>query len=378
MRTLVVDPQPSGHCAFYLSLIVQALAGEEIHLLTPKADPEVEAHFTRHGLILADCHSIQPRSTCAKDVVAQAAELVRERRIDRVFFCYLDTYLELLLTAAESFPCAVTGIWFHPYALDGHYRWLPPIDRRLRHRGTIHRALRKLGNPLQIERLFFLDPAAPAKLAAINSKIPAAVLPDPWERTPSLTQAAARARFDLPEDRVIFLHIGASERRKGLSDTLAAFQKLASSPVLGIRPLLLRVGTNTKLKPTDQALLTALVSQGLAHLVDDYVPECDFIEYFAAADWILLPYRNFRFSSGILSNAIGAGKPVIAADHGLIGKTVREQNLGFLFRHASCTDFARALSAALETAPSHTTPGIAEALAPERFIRLLGEACLTT
>jgi hypothetical protein len=77
MRTLLVDPEPSGHRAFYLSLIVQALAPGYTQLLVPLGAPELKAHFDRRGLDITDFHTISPISDCAKDVVAQAAALVR-------------------------------------------------------------------------------------------------------------------------------------------------------------------------------------------------------------------------------------------------------------------------------------------------------------
>lgn len=371
MRTLLVDPEPSGHRAFYLSLIVQALAPSYTQLLVPLGAPELKAHFDRRGLDIADFHAISPISDCAKDVVAQAAALVREHRIDRVFFAYFDNYLKILLTSSDAFPCPVTGIWFHPYALDRRYRWLPPLDKRLSHRRAIHNSLRAPANGLKIERIFFTDSSAADALGHLNPTIPATPLPDPWEKVPSMNRSAARQYFSLPQQRSIFLHIGSSEKRKGLSDTLAAFNTLSQDPALKDRLLLLRVGENERIKSMDRALLDDLAANGMAKIIDQFVPESDFIEYFAASDWILLPYRNFRYSSGILSNAIAAERPIIAADHGLIARMVREYNLGLLFHHGSRANLACRIHEAVDSTITPVSSSYRQTLAPEHFIAAL-------
>ena len=131
------------------------------------------------------------------------------------------------------------------------------------------------------------------------------------------------------------------------------------------------MGENDRIQPADRALLDELAAQGMAKIVDQFVPEADFIEYFAAADWILLPYRNFRYSSGILSNAIAAQRPVIAADHGLIARTVRAFSLGLLFRNRSSADLARTMREAADSTLTYTSSSLQQALAPAHFIAAL-------
>lgn len=365
-RTLVVEPRPIGHRAFYLSLIVQALAGDAVSVLAPPDDPAILAHFQRCGLD-PDTHDfIAPSGSGAPAVLAQVAALCRERHFDQVFFAYLDEFLPDLLKQVPSFPFPFSGIWFHPYALDRCNRWLPPIDKRLRQRRLIHHTLRKAAEGAGIVRLYFSDPAAVTALARVNPSIPATLLPDPWENKPSMDQASARRHFGLPEDRTIFLHIGSSEKRKGLADTISAFEKLDTSADVKL-PLLLRVGENDRLGNAERIRLAALASKGMAKVIEGRVNEPDFIEYFAAADWILLPYRKFRFSSGILSNAIAADRPVIAADNGLIARMVRHQALGCLFRHRSRSGLQLAIERAITHRP--TVDGShADSLNPEMFI----------
>ncbi len=368
-RTLVVEPRPIGHRAFYLSLVVQAMASDAVSVLAPPGDPAILAHFKGRGLDPVTHDFIAPSGTGAPAVIDQIAALCRERHFERVFFAYLDEYLPDLVSHVSPFPCPASGIWFHPYALDRRYRWLPPLDKRLHQRRLIHHALRNPPAGPGIARLYFLDPAAVTALSRLNPSIPATLLPDPWEKLPAMDQATARRHFGLPDDRVVFLHIGSSEKRKGLADVITAFESLqTASP--GKRPLLLRVGENDRLKPADRERLATLEHAGMAKVDEGFVSAPDFIEYFAAADWILLPYRKFRFSSGILSNAIAAGRPVIAADHGLIAQTVRGKSLGCLFRHQSPQALACAVEQAVEKKGTMVPTG-RDMISPEVFIHRL-------
>lgn len=370
-RTLLVDPEPSGHRAFYLALIAEALGRERTHLLVPPGDGHLADCFRRRGLNLADFTSSDVNRAEGESIVAHASAIAREQACERVFFAFFDTCVEALLTGNVPFPCPVSGIWFHPYALDRRHRWLPPLDKRLRHRRRVHHALRRLRDGLVIGRLFFLDPLASANLRCLNPSILSAVLPDPWEKIPQLDRATARARFGLPEDRRIFLHIGSSEKRKGLADTLAAFHQLAADPRLSQRILLLRVGENDRLSTPDRMLLNSLAECGLVSCIDGFVPEPDFIEYFAAADWILLPYRAFRHSSGILSNAIAANRPVIASDHGLIADTVRNGRCGWLFSHGSQVALSNRIRDAVAAETPVIDPALRQSLHPDRFVHQL-------
>jgi glycosyltransferase involved in cell wall biosynthesis len=251
---------------------------------------------------------------------------------------------------------------------------LPPLDKRLSHRRAIHNSLRAPANGLKIERIFFTDSSAADALGHLNPTIPATLLPDPWEKVPSMNRSAARQYFSLPQQRSIFLHIGSSEKRKGLSDTLAAFNTLSQDPALKDRLLLLRVGENERIKSMDRALLDDLAANGMAKIIDQFVPESDFIEYFAASDWILLPYRNFRYSSGILSNAVAAQRPIIAANHGLIARKIRESNLGLLFRHRSRVDLACKIREAAGSTASPQSSSLQQKLAPRHFLSVMQQS----
>ena len=91
-----------------------------------------------------------------------------------------------------------------------------------------------------------------------------------------------------------------------------------------------------------------------AAAVHRYVPTADLADAFAACDWVAMPYRKFRHSSGILGLARVANRPVLAPDYGHIAQQVRAGQPGRLYRHGSTKDLARVV-AALEAEDASST-----------------------
>jgi glycosyltransferase involved in cell wall biosynthesis len=77
--------------------------------------------------------------------------------------------------------------------------------------------------------------------------------------------------------------------------------------------------------------LGELARQNRGCLINRYVSEPEEKSCFAASDVVLLPYLNHFGTSGVLSRAMSAGKPVIVSDEQLLGRLTREQGLGWLF-----------------------------------------------
>ena len=130
---------------------------------------------------------------------------------------------------------------------------------------------------------------------------------------------------------------------------------------------------NDKLSSKDRTKLSELVKIGSASLTDGFVPESDFIEYFSAADIILIPYRKFRFSSGILVNALNVGRPVLASNYGLIGKTVMKTASSNCFKHRSVSSLSKALVDLCVTEPK-TTFSIDTFKEQVNFINLIADS----
>ncbi len=355
-KIIVVNAHKNGHHPFYLSLIIKSLILYSRVTVLGELTDSICNYLNRHTIAPSSVKWVKPNGSSVADCYAQSLSVAKEEAASAVFYTYLDSFLEHILSEKSLIDHEVTGIWFHPHALDHKYRWIPGFDKRIRYRKLIHSRLRTNKSTTNIQRIFFLDTNAPNRLAKLNKDITGMVLPDPGESTPTMDKATARKYFKLPgEEKTIFLHIGTSENRKGLSDTIKAFHLGLSDSQFRERAFLLRVGMNNKLPSRDRTKLLELVKSGNAALTEKFVSESDFIEYFSAADVVLIPYRKFRFSSGILVNALNAGRPVLASDYGMIGKTIKKSAAGNCFKDCSVSSLSKAMVDQCRVAPKSTS-----------------------
>jgi glycosyltransferase involved in cell wall biosynthesis len=354
-RVLILEPDLDGHHAFWLALLVEAhrRAGRAVEVLTVPDVSRLRAQAELRGFGLDGVRLHEAREAGEAGLLRQAREIAAATGAGRILVPFLDRYWPAILDEADETTgegrVKLSGIWFHPHALDAGWRWAPPWGKRWRVRGRVHRFLRSARAAEVLDSLCFLVDEPVFRMREINPSVRGHLLPDPYEREPRLGREEARRLLGLPEDRTVFLHLGSAERRKGLPDVLAAFAELVRRSDLapGRPPLLLRVGPNDRLRPAERALLDDLAARGRASVVDGFVPADLLMEYFAACDWVLVPYRKFRYSSGIVANAAGALRPVIAADHGQIGREVARDGLGMLYAHGSSAALAGALAKAL-------------------------------
>ncbi|MCU0793393.1 MAG: glycosyltransferase [Opitutaceae bacterium] len=389
-RVLIVEPDCDGHHAFWLVLLVEAhrRAGWAVSVLGAAGDERVAAQAGLRGYSWSGVAWIQAVAPGrgGRDLVAQAASVAAERGVERVFFAFLDNVWGGLTTLAGEGRAAlagkVSGVWFHPYALDAAWRWAPPLGKRWKERGRLHRFWATGAAAGLFASVYFLVEEGAERLREVSPAVRSHVLADPYEREPRLDREAAREWLGIGAGRMVFLHIGSPERRKGLPDVIEAFGRLAREAVAGAtaqgRPLLLRVGRNDRLGAGERAALDALVEGGWATTVERHVPAEELMEYFAASDWVLIPYRKFRYSSGILANAAGAGRPVIASGYGYIGRTVEAEKLGLVYRHGSARALAEALGEASRSGGAEQVSFTIRAesraaRAPEMFVRRMSE-----
>ena len=336
MKLLVVEPKTQGHRGFYLRLVLQALSQHQVTLL---ASSEVPSGFSDAWPAVRRLDL--PAAGTAAQAVGHAALVAQGERFDRVFFPYIDSALDALRTAARDSLPPVAGIWMSPSTLDRRYRYLPAWGKRNRFRGQTHRWLAEPTTAHQLPELLFLLEQERDALARVAPGIRALHLCDPPEAVSALGQAQARAALGLAPEGCVLLHPGGADRRKGLGLLLQAYARAEARGLA--TPFLLRMGPN-RLKKAEQHQLDRMVAGGRAKASDGYVPLAMLTRAYAACDWVSLPYRKFRHSSGILVNAAAAGRPVLVSGFGHIGRAVREGQPGRVFKHGSVSELARALT----------------------------------
>ena len=165
------------------------------------------------------------------------------------------------------------------------------------------------------------------------------LLPDPWSEDYSLRSADARKALDIPLNKVVFLHYGMGDRRKGLHLVVEALEASAEDSWM----FLLCAG---KISHDRRLLekLAVLERRGSAKLLNRYVSDEEERLCFCAADGVLLPYIHHYGSSGVLSRAAAAGKMVIVSDEGLLARRVRDHHLGLLFQTKNSRDLQRRMN----------------------------------
>ena len=200
-------------------------------------------------------------------------------------------------------------------------------------------------------QLLFVDEFLAASLRSAYSLPPFFFLPDPCPPGYDGDPAQARSQLEIPAGRKVMLFYGTGARRKGLHLAVAAMLRLPpESPAF-----LLCAGRQNPAGQT-AAGLAQLVRQNRARLMDRYVTVAEEKLCFAASDAVLLPYLNHFGTSGVLSRAMSAARPVITADEQLLGRLTREHRLGLVFPSgnvAALGDCIRQMAqfSAAETAP---------------------------
>ncbi len=143
-----------------------------------------------------------------------------------------------------------------------------------------------------------------------------------------VTQAEARSELGLDPHEHVFLSIGFLQEHKGYDLAVEAFGRAnladgASIHVVGS----VRVDHPELIGYARHLELLCQVTSG-AHLHQKYVSDEEFDRWIAAADTLVLPYREI-WSSGVMERAKLFNRAVIAADVGGLGDQAPEGTLFF-------------------------------------------------
>lgn len=345
-RVLVYDFNPTGHCPGWLFLVATGFrqAGAEVKVCCRIDDSRLDVWVEK--MKSAGC-SVVGIPEAVENHSNHAEAEARSSGSSRIFFPNFDSLIYEMgkLGVKGAFAgMDVGGIWLRP-DIDGvEPSWWERLRVKfLRTRATKltrkrWRAVRNNRRGLSAMapgssdvgrlRLFFASPEAALDLSSWLGEEGVALICDPWLKRAEMDKAAARKALGLQPGSQIFLHTGTSRPEKGLKDACEAILSMARD-VRG-NACLLRAGAVDSL---DAASLHALEAAGGAVVMDRYVSEDELALCYVAADWVLLPYRDQKETSGVLVHAAANRRPVIASDYGVIGKHVRTYRLGRLFPH---------------------------------------------
>lgn len=163
-------------------------------------------------------------------------------------------------------------------------------------------------------------------------------LPDPWDPAefPSWTQCEARTALNLNLKSCVFLMFGELNSRKGINTLLNASLKFAKR--YSERNVIFLYAGNVEDEVVQKCreAFSQFPNNVSNFLHDGFVPEEKVSQYFYAADYIVVAYpRWFKVSSGSVTRALAAGRPLIVSDHGVNAELVRKTHCGYTFEAGS-------------------------------------------
>jgi len=342
-KILIYEPRTEGHHPGWLAFIVEDLLSTGVRLslavdLRPSSKAILQDHLRDMWSVVETVDVGEAQSTpCAwfkwrslqKTFVASGAT--------QVFCCAFDELASNLFRCASigwnplaNFSGRIGGIYHRPRFL-GQSR--TSLGRLMKRRGFY----RLLGDGF-FRQLLMLDEFLVSDLQQSHPKAPLFFLPDPCPDDFQGDSRLARDKLGLPPAKKMLLFFGVGSRRKGLGVAVDAMLALpADSDVL------LFVAGQQQLKGALKNKLQDLVRQRRAMVLDRYVSSDEEKWCFQAADAVLLPYLNHFGTSGVLSRAAATNKFIIASDEQLVGRLVRENGLGSVFKSGDPQALASAI-----------------------------------
>lgn len=345
-KLLVYEARTEGHHLSWLRYITEDLleAGVELVLALDQRPSSRQRIDEQMSGLLPRVKTLAVRDQSGwiggRGQAGTVALCQRRAGVEQVFLCCLDEI------ASPCLRRAAFGL-LPPGSLRGEFGGIYIRPRFLAGRGfSPNHFLKRCGfNRLLrggwFRQMLFLDEYLHAALKAKFPAAPFYFLPDTCPPPPNLDRAEARRQLGLPPDARILLFYGGPYRRKGLDLVVAAMEQMPA----GNRPFLLCLGE----QPAEPAVargLERLAAEGCARSMNRYVSTAEEEAGFAACDVALLPYRRHFGSSGVLTRAAAAGVMVIASDEELIGRRVREHQLGLLFPPGDAAGLRRCLEEA--------------------------------
>lgn len=351
---LLYEPRTEGHHLGWLRFMVDDLLSANFQLsiaadLRPGARERVEQQLAgrlNDVQLLSAYDQTGRRHLDGKD--RSVAHCLKISGAENVFLCALDEIASTCwrratfgLRPPAELRGRIGGIYHRP-------RFLATpqcsLDRALKIGG-----FRKLLRENWWRQILFVDEFLAADLQTANPGAPIFSLPDPCPPGYDGDVVTARKNLEIPDDRKIFLFYGTGAKRKGLHLAVDAMQQLPK----GSSAFLLCAGQQNPTGKT-AADLAQLVRENRARLLNRYVSEAEEKMCFAASDAVLLPYLKHFGTSGVLSRAMAAAKPVIVSDEQLLGRLTREHQLGLVFPSGNVSALQQAITQVAHLSASDT------------------------
>ena len=153
-----------------------------------------------------------------------------------------------------------------------------------------------------------------------------------------ISRSEARVRLGLPQDTLVLLSFGAPHSGKDMRTVVEAVIQVPEVFIVHAGTQAFSLGSNPKDLTEEYGL------NRRTKIFNYYIKEEEKPPFFYAADTLILSYTKvFKSTSSMLWEATKYHLPVISSDANLLGKMVKEYDLGLLFEAENVESLANAI-----------------------------------
>lgn len=330
-RVLFYDPYTTGHHLEYLRhLIVHSESFTNTQVLFVIAQSVISQlrEVTKVDFESVPVLEFDGRNQIRKSMLEAKwlADVVEGQACTDLVLLTADPYQYALGTSVfKKMDCAIHGILFSP-----PHRLFSSRDAALKEK--IVQSVRRVRKGLQLrwalsnknlKTLYILDDSSGVKQLNKKFRPVFKYLPDPIEQLPMGFVSSGSS--EVVQQKII-LSFGSIADRKNLENIIESLQYLVDKVTLVI-------AGKGKPEYVEKLRLMAEVydkNTDIKIVIDNrFIGDKEMSQLFAKADGIVMVYRNFYGSSGVLGHAAAYRKPVLVSNVGLIPALVTEYKMGY-------------------------------------------------
>lgn len=256
--------------------------------------------------------------------------------VDHVILLYLNTFQLALFFFRPSYT--ISGILFQQFRRMQVKNWKDKVKYVRKYLFT-----QCIVRNNSIKRIHVLNDQG--SVDYFNSEFDTSIfemLPDPVPEISPLPKFDIYSHYRLNRNKIIILHIGSLEDRKGTFEVANSVSLIEESNRERVTVLIVGETKEDKLK----ILLKNQTAKYPEMLIWDnqFVSNEMMKSLFEQCDIVLMPYKNSEASSGILGHALASGKAVITTGQGLLKEIVLDTKCGFLIDIVTPANISKAIS----------------------------------
>ena len=279
---------------------------------------------------------------------SQFLELQNRLRADLTILPEADHHLELLLSQwpgrRKRLRGRLYGIFLRPFY---YYRELGMIDslKYLKHLPSRWKRDDRLFHELLLDRLSLLDGAIYLDENYVRHHKRRIWIPDMFQQYADSviqkTDSGQRRWIQILEEfmsrntgRFVFLYFGTAQARRGYDIVMNLAEKNSGCFIhCGLR------NDKERYSHDLNKLRLSLEDNGALLETNQFIEDPLCVEsFFRAATHMILPYRDFYGSSGVMLQALSYGIPVLSPRRGIIGHRIEKYGLGLTYNDSDPAD----------------------------------------